>query len=274
MQITKQDFERALPVGTSAHIEVFQQVQPAIEGVATSYASQLLGKEGNAMLADIHADNYLPQEYKRLVCLTAFRSVLRQIDLVLTPTGFGIVSSGGVAPAAKHRVDALYYQLLDEEMKARATVVFLLRSLSWGTTVQATYALPYLYTAHRFFFVDSYNTRSANDWDNFQSAVWGTDAIMRNAMGDAQMDELLRCYRCKSLSPKHEPVVEGVCRLTVMYAQKGNGILKSPLYRQVMQLLDEDAETFSQYHQSVQFKANHHENFQNRKDSAGFFFNG
>ena len=97
---------------------------------------------------------------------------------------------------------------------------------------------------------------------------------MRNAMGDAQMDELLRRYRCKSLSSKHEPVVEGVCRLTVMYAQKGNGILKSPLYRQVMQLLDEDAETFSLYHQSVQFKANHHENFQNRKDSAGFFFNG
>lgn len=134
-------------------------MQPAIDFVCTSYAERYLGKEGKAMLADINADNQLPREYKRLVCLTAFRSVFRQIDLVLTPTGFGIVSSGGVAPASKSRVDALYRQPLDEEAKASAIVVHLLRSLPWGATVQASYALPYLYTKYRFFFVDSFNTK-------------------------------------------------------------------------------------------------------------------
>lgn len=44
----------------------------------------------------------------------------------------------------------------------------------------------------------------------------------------------------------------------------------------MMRLLDADehADTFRQYRNSSNFKANHHETFKNTKDKPGYFFGG
>lgn len=42
--ILKEDFERSLPVGASAHDEVFEAVYPAIEAALNNYYDMLLGE--------------------------------------------------------------------------------------------------------------------------------------------------------------------------------------------------------------------------------------
>lgn len=105
--IYKEDFERALPVGVSAHDEVFESVMPAIDSTLDRYCSNMLGEAGIKLVTETDDDSALKFYFKKLVCIDAFLSVLRQLDLVLTPTGFGIVSNDNVSPASKQRVDAL-----------------------------------------------------------------------------------------------------------------------------------------------------------------------
>lgn len=126
--ITKDDFEKALPVGTSAHEEVYESVRPAIDDALRFSDIALLGDAGMEVMESKGGDTLLQDMYKQTVCLSAFLGVLRQLDLVLTPTGFGVVSNDNLTPASKMRVDALEAQLRTRYDKALALTLHLLRS--------------------------------------------------------------------------------------------------------------------------------------------------
>jgi hypothetical protein len=49
----------------------------------------------------------------RIVASEAFRQAIPNLDVILTPNGFGIVSNSNVAPASKERIDRLLTSLLD-----------------------------------------------------------------------------------------------------------------------------------------------------------------
>ena len=126
--IEKQDFEWSLPVGMSAHDEVYDSVKPAIDTALDNYCITLLGDVGIQQVMAAEEGTALKRYFKMMVCIDGFLSVLRQLDLVLTPTGFGIVSNDTVSPASKQRVDALEAQLRTALCRARAMTVHLLRS--------------------------------------------------------------------------------------------------------------------------------------------------
>lgn len=99
--ILKEDFERSLPVGASANEEVFAAVYPAIEAGLNNYYEMLLGEPGAQRVESTDESEPLKYYFKMLVCVDAFLSVFRQLDLVLTSTGFGIVSNDTISPASK-----------------------------------------------------------------------------------------------------------------------------------------------------------------------------
>lgn len=165
--IDKVDFERALPVGASSHEEVYLSVQGAIGEQLVCSTESLLGEAGEKMVDAAENDSPLVLFFKKYVCLSAFLSVLRQLDLVLTPTGFGIVSNDNLSPASKQRVDALDGLLRTERMKALSMTVNLLRSEDWGKTDQAKRYVPYLYDAYAFFF-SATPYRTYQDWMLFR----------------------------------------------------------------------------------------------------------
>ena len=57
---------------------------------------------------------------------------------------------------------------------------------------------------------------------------------------------------------------------------KGVATLKQPVYRRMMRIIDseDNQEYFKLYRESIAYKANHYEPYQNSKDSAGYVFNG
>ena len=217
--IDKVDFERALPVGASSHEEVYLSVQGAIGEQLVCSTESLLGEAGEKMVDAAENDSPLVLFFKKYVCLSAFLSVLRQLDLVLTPTGFGIVSNDNLSPASKQRVDALDGLLRTERMKALSMTVNLLRSEDWGKTDQAKRYVPYLYDAYAFFF-SATPYRTYQDWTAFQGAIEGTDDVLREAMGDEQMETLIDAFRRADASmPKvYTDVQRCVVALTEKYA--------------------------------------------------------
>lgn len=275
--INKSDFEQALPVGAAANESVYESVKPAIERQLAFSNDALLGVAGMAYLEEKGEDFPLLKWYKQLVCLSAFLSVLRQLDLVLTPTGFGVVSNDNLAPASKQRVDALEGELRTQYHKTLAMTLNLLRSENWGATEQARHFIGHLYDEYTFFF-ETHRNATYTDWDNYKTTIEEADEMLRTKMGDRQMNDILDAFRradSNRLEPYRE-VIACIIRFTDTWAVKGAATLKQPVYRRLMRILDseDNQEYFKLYRESASYKANHHDTFKNTKDSAGYVFNG
>ena len=275
--ITKSDFEQALPVGAAANDSVYESVKPAIARQLSFSNDALLGVAGMQRMEELGEGSTLVNWYKQLVCLSAFLSVLRQLDLVLTPTGFGVVSNDNLAPASKQRVDALEGELRTQYHKTLAMTLNLLRSENWGATEQARHFIDHIYDEYTFFF-ETHQNASATDWDGYQRTIEDADEILRTKMGERQMDDILDAFRRgdpNRLEPYRE-VIACIIRFTDTWAVKGAATLKQPVYRRLMRILDseDNQEYFKLYRESASYIANHHDTFKNTKDSAGYVFNG
>ena len=275
--ITKSDFEQALPVGAAANDSVYESVKPTLGRQLAFSNAVLLGVAGMVYLEEKGEDSPLLRWYKQLVCLSAFLSVLRQLDLVLTPTGFGVVSNDNLTPASKQRVDALEGALSTQYWRTLAMTVNLLRSENWGATDQARHFINHLYDEYTYFF-ETHRNATYTDWNNYQTTIEDAEEVLRTKMGDRQMDDILEAFRRgdpNRLEPYRE-VIACIIRFTDTWAVKGAATLKQPVYRRLMRILEseDNQEYFKLYRESASYIANHHDTFKNTKDSAGYVFNG
>lgn len=272
--ISKEDFERALPVGTSAHDEVFDAVAPECQLQMQFFDMALLGEEGSKMVAVAEDGTPLLTQYKRLVCVSAFLAVFRQLDLVLTPTGFGIVSNDMVSPASKQRVDALEGQLRTVQCNVLAMVVDLLRSEAWGKSEQAQNYIRHLFSAYSFFAYAESAAVTYQDWQNMQPAIEDADEFLRTRISDELMDELLCLYRegKESDSKICMQVITLIRDFTDVWSRKGQDTVRQPVFRRLMRCVESDPEVFKSYFNSNAYKRNHYETLQNSKDSTAFVF--
>ena len=275
--ITKSDFEQALPVGAAANDSVYESVKPAIERQLSFSKDVLLGVAGMQRMEDLGEGSSLVNWFKQLVCLSAFLSVLRQLDLVLTPTGFGVVSNDNLTPASKQRVDALEGALRTQYWKTLAMTLNGLRSENWGATDQARHFINHLYDEYTFFF-ETHRNGTYIEWNSYQNTIEEAEEVLRTKMGDRQMDDILNAFRRgdpNRLEPYRE-VIACIIRFTDTWAVKGAATLKQPVYRRLMRILEseDNQEYFKLYRESASYIANHHDTFKNTKDSAGYVFNG
>ena len=259
--ITKSDFEQALPVGAAANDSVYESVKPAIGRQLAFSNDALLGVAGMTYIEERGEDSTLMKWYKQLVCLSAFLNVLRQLDLVLTPTGFGVVSNDNLAPASKQRVDALEGQLRTQYWKTLAMTLNGLRSENWGATDQARHFIDHVYDEYTYFF-ETHRNGTYIDWNSYQTTVEEAEEMLRTKMGDRQMDDILDAFRRSDPNrlELYREVIACIIRFTDTWAVKVDS--------------EEGKETFKLYRESIAYKANHHETFTNTKDSAGYVFNG
>lgn len=275
--ISRQDFEQSLPVGASATDEVYESVAPAIDTALNNYCTMLLGDAGAQLVKSPDESTPLKQYFKQLVCIDAFLSVFRQLDLVLTPTGFGIVSNDTISPASKQRVDALEGQLRTALCRARAMTVDCLRSPEWGSGIEAANFIRFIYSEHYFFFSPA-NTgsRSYLDWQAVQPAVQDTDEQLRLRFSDAQIDDILDAYRRADANrlKSYAAFMQLACDLTDLWATRAKAALQSPTYRRLQREADGNLALFAPYAASDAYQAFHREAFRNTKDSSAFLFNG
>lgn len=105
MEITikREDFERAVPAFRSPTPEVWNKVQRYVEGCTANWQA--------IITTDATLPDHIAATLATAICLRAAYDAVPQMDLVLTPTGFGIVSNQNTAPASRERVDALRLQL-------------------------------------------------------------------------------------------------------------------------------------------------------------------
>lgn len=103
VEIDKNTFERVVPAFKTPTGEVFKKVERFVKEAAAEWDSVMV--EGAKLSAVIE------EKLKVAICSRAAYNAMPHLDLVLTPTGFGIVSNQNTAPASKERVGTLREQL-------------------------------------------------------------------------------------------------------------------------------------------------------------------
>lgn len=264
--ISKEEFESIVYVATSAHTEVFDSVQPYITMAADTCAADILGG------LDI-TDGKVLDYARRFICLDAFLRVFRQLDLVLTSTGFGVVANQTTSPASKQRVDALQAQL---QLEREHVLGSLLRSLTnitdWGDTTAAQQCIRTLYHDIRFYEQAALQPVSFKDWQAAQNAITEADIMLRRRIGDEQMNVLLDAVRHGSTVKELTGAVVLMRDIISLFVNKSPFVPER--MRNLMNYIEALPQVFNSYMQSEAYKINHYETFKNKKDSPGFFFIG
>ena len=270
MEITKDDFEKILSVATSSHVEVYEKVEPHFVSALDDCKAGVLGDVGTSAIEG-EGNGNLKNAVKKWVCLQAFLSVFRQLDLVLTPTGFGVVSTQQMAPASKQRVDALIGHLRDSRLIAHGQLLTELCKVSgWGTTTQAKENIDTLFFDFRMLQKMQGPAASHLEWQAAQRLIYEADENLRRKLSSQYMDALLDHVRCGTVTVDDHPVIFQCRHIINLWIAGDQEAVKLKLGR-LLNMLDADLEKYAIYGE-FGYPVNHHETYKNTQDAPAYIF--
>lgn len=271
IQISKEDFEQSILVATSSHSEVFESVEPHFVEAYNNIQQRFLGYVGEEAL---ETNERLSAAVVKAVCLTAFLANVRHLDLVLTPTGFGVVANNEVSPASSARVEALVEQCRVAYLKAEGEMItWLSATEGWGESLQAKMSIPLLVFSIEQYAFQVKQELSSKQWKDKLAALYEADAVMRRVISDEQMDDLLEMER--GAKDKDDTAVELIFKVRRCMIFLAEGLLTaySTEHGRLLRYLDANLDKFKLYADSSSYKANHFKEYQNEKEKPAFVFN-
>lgn len=274
LEITKSDFEKAVPAAREPKGKIFEVMEDAINYEVVKIESQVLGDVG-AQAVEAGIDSALVQTVKRLACVRAFMNEMRGLDLVLTATGFGVVSTQDTAPASKMRVDSLDGQLRRQERLLLGTLLDrLFRVSGWNQQPQRQWQIQTLFfNLQQLEQWAGINHPKPEDWDVNIPAIMAADAFLRKHIGNAYMDELIAQMTSHSLSSQNIHIVI-LCQQYIGAWIAQNNRLKEETYMRMINRLEADLSLYPTYADSEAYRLNHFTPYENHAEDSAFHFVG
>ena len=277
LEITKTDFERAIPAAREPKGKIFDVMQDAIMNKVEVIGCHFLGDPGIAAVEDRESTvgEILRPLVKQLACVMAFLEEMRGLDLVLTATGFGVVSSNDTAPASKMRVDALDGDLRRKEWLLRSDLLtHLFKVKGWSVTEQRLINVPTLF--YRFHMLEQYAAISRpkpEDWSQNVPTMLAADSHLRKHISYAYMEELLLQMTSNALTEKNRPVVV-LCQRYIGACIAQNRQLQDETYMRLINRLEADLSLYPTYADSDAYRLNHFKPYENHAEDSAFHFVG
>ena len=277
LEITKSDFERAVPAAREPKGRIFDVMQDAVSMRLDIIGRELLGDPGTAAVEEgtgSTADS-LRLAVRHLACVGAFLNEMRGLDLVLTATGFGVVSTQDTAPASKMRVDSLEGELRRKERLLVSQLVGTLFGVSgWSKTEQRRQNVGTLFWS--FTYLQQYAAISnpmPSDWDGNVPAMLAADHHLRKHIGWSYMEELLSALTSNSLSAPDRVVVTACQRITGAWIARNRALVEELLMR-LVNTMEADLSQYPSYADSEAFRLNHFKPYENHAEDSAFHFVG
>ena len=172
---------------------LFDKIAPHLEGAEAWLTTTFLGEAVLAKLPQETDNNQLLHFSRMAVVAEAMLHAVPQLDLVLTPNGFGIVSNSNIAPASKERVERLLLSL--EKMRDDTLSVLLpllAQEAAWAASDPCQYFSSTLYP-----WLDLPRKLGSTDhsWQTFQALHEKQVAIEERLAHDFFSPELLATLR-------------------------------------------------------------------------------
>ena len=272
LKINKEAFDLAIPAAREPKGHIFGQLQDKIDTALQSLATFKLGDVGTtAVNNDLQGP--LAKALLAYASVEVFLSEMHDLDVVLTSTGFGVVSSNDLAPASKIRVDALDGELrvkrlcLEDEIRE-----LLFRVKDWYQ--QGIVVFDTLFCQFKFLRqFAGYQAPISKDWELAMPVILETDRWLRDKISDEFMDEMISQMATNSLSDKNKGIVHQIRRIIGVAVQGNKGVMYE-YYRRLMNTLESDLDSFQTYANSKAFETNHFKPYENKRDAGAFHFVG
>ncbi len=273
-EITKAVFERHVPSAKmpERNDSVYTRLE---QEFATTYDQLLRDCVGRDFESKVESDAHLKNYVLRFVCQQAFCRTIRSLDLVLTATGFGIVSTTTLAPASKVRVDALLDDMRLQSLQSLHEIVKTMTAVEgWGSTMAARKCIDCLFW--HIDYVRQYTVlrSTADNWQQAHGLAVVCDAFLRRVISNEYMDELLDKIRTNSTNTA-DGIILGKCMRVIGSFIDNYETVKTPDKYQLDALrnqLEHYISSYPTYQQSEVYRGLHAERYQNKKEDPTFFF--
>lgn len=270
--ITKDQFEQAVPAAKEPRGTIFAKLESKINSAIEDIIEDNLGVKGNEVLQS-DPNGRLAITVMQLASVNVFLHEMRNLDLVLTNTGFGVVSTNDTAPASKLRVDALDGELRVKWLTLHDEMLKLCFAIE-GWYQQGLVVIDSLFCFFGFLKkYAGYQAPISKDWEDVMSVVLATDRWIREKISDEFMDELIAEMATCTLNDANRGIVHQVRRI-IGVAIKGDRQTQYEYLRRLMNTLEGDIDSFPTYAGSLAFEVNHFKPYENRKDDSAFHFVG
>lgn len=276
MEITikREDFERAVPAFRSPTPEVWNKVQRYVEGCTANWQALITTE---ATLPD-----HVAATLATAICLRAAYDAVPQMDLVLTPTGFGIVSNQNTAPASRERVDALRLQLRRDACRLEDNVLSYLAAHNF-LTLRRSRAGSLLWTP---MLCTLYGIRTPEgrevlreEFDAMATALHAASARVVDVISPELYAALVKHQYAADAaltsdpSPKESVYGEALNmarQLMAAHVMHGRGIADHT--RHLINYIEAHADLLDEYRLSPTYQARHTTQYENKQTDPSFFF--
>ena len=264
--IDKSVFESVVLSATSSTAHVFSMIQPHLVVTEQNLKSELLGS------FDYTTVEGLEEIVIRLVCLRTYYEQIPHLDLVLTPTGFGVVSNENVAPASPDRVKALRQQVKDAADDALDDVIWAMLGTEWANTVSGQIHVNSLFFTARDLrkYAGMPNAHRSDLMERLVQIAEAEEHI-RSTISSEFFEVLLGMIRSNQINDVHFVLVYEL-KVAIGAWLSGNENVFRRKVSNVINRMESHIDDYPQYKNSEAYKVKHFERYENGKDDSTYFF--
>ena len=209
----------------------------------------------------------------RLVVADALRRAIPSLDIVLTPNGFGVVSTQNLAPASKPRVDRLVGSMLAHRDDCIAALLpELVGASKWLTSPQADFFGSTLFPDLGI--VDAVGGATGSKWEKYlelRPQVIDLEASLAEEWFSPELMSALRSENLRGdLTEKRSVIVRQVKAQILGYLKSGS--FSSRRLADIVNRIRENKDDFPEWHRSETAKLFAPPVFRNEKKAKGYWF--
>lgn len=268
--IDQKTFEEYVPAFASASDDTFVRMVPYLEMVGANVQKNI-GE---------HATDTMQLLIERYICVAAARMAAPQLDLVLTPNGFGVVSSQNVAPASRERVSALIERLRIDESVTFDLIVANLLETEWAKSpIAERYIVSLLYSPtlmKRYGIKDSEGKEVYyQEWQGLQNELAVAEEKVRTLISPELYDRLIEVQRIPDTEARTEyNIVLEQARKVVASWITVDRYPQAPraLSHRLLDTINRYADKLKEYSSSSTYRARNTQGYENKKEDSAYFF--
>lgn len=295
---TSEIFEKAIVTAMDAESTVYGYMAQYIESAEHWMKHEILGQSLYDFLDEIpnsYEDKLNPErkadellmspslvkdvlsEVRLAISLKAFYEGIPFIDLVLTPTGFGVVSNTNIAPASKERVERLQQRSLDSQGECVDRLIQMIpgnektyelwkesiafrrftNSLFWCTPDFLPYYGQYPFSRGKFI--------------GLAPKIRMAEQKVQRYISIEYFNELIESMRKLILTETQKKMILSLRKVIGCIVNEMDKTAEIELER-IATLMDDDQENYATYHASTTYFIKHQSRYENKKEDTTYFF--
>lgn len=264
MLISQPSFEQYVPSFRDSQPTTFEAVRPMMEHFLSVATDQMAVPED-------YANQPLLESY---VYKNAAAEAIPSLDLILTDSGFAVVSNQNLAPASRERVTALLNSLRRQASDARDLLLLDLCKTNWVSSQQCTLlrtTLLWCPMLARRYGIEIKETDPQGDFLLHLPAIEQASEMATNIIGQPLMDFLIANQDEHTGGTAYAIVRENTRKYMAAVVQQNRRATEA-MRQNLLRMLEREADDLPQYKESSTYRAAHAQGYENNPEDPTFFF--